>query len=105
MAILASAALYAAGVWRIHRSGGRWPVSRTVLFFVAGLGSWAVVSFGFLGSYSEELRLAFTTRIALLLFVVPALIAFGLWLSGLALSRRYLSKEKEASGRQGPPAA
>jgi putative membrane protein len=50
------AALYAAGVWRIHRSGARWPVSRTLLFVVAGLGSWAVVSFGFLGSYSEELR-------------------------------------------------
>jgi len=77
MAILASATLYAIGVSRIHRGGGRWPVSRTVFFVVAGLGSWAVVSFGFLGTYSEELRLAFTTRIALLLFVVPALMVLG----------------------------
>jgi putative membrane protein len=93
VAILASAALYAAGVWRIHRSGGRWPVSRTLLFVVAGLGSWAVVSFGFLGSYSEELRLAFTTRIALLLFVVPALMVLG---RPVELARRALGPRGSA---------
>jgi cytochrome c oxidase assembly factor CtaG len=42
-----------------------------------GLGSYAVIEFGFLGTYSGELRFAFTTRIALLLFVVPALVATG----------------------------
>lgn len=36
-----------------------------------------MVEFGFLGAYSHELRWAFTTRIALLLFVVPACIAVG----------------------------
>jgi hypothetical protein len=35
------------------------------------------VSFGFLGTWSTELRWAFTTRIALLLFVVPMLVTFG----------------------------
>lgn len=35
------------------------------------------MSFGFLGAYSAELRWAFTTRIALLLFAVPALISLG----------------------------
>jgi cytochrome c oxidase assembly factor CtaG len=35
------------------------------------------VSFGFLGAYSLEIRWAFTTRIALLLFAVPSLLALG----------------------------
>ena len=35
------------------------------------------MTFGFLGAYSTELRWAFTTRIALLLFAVPSLICVG----------------------------
>ena len=42
-----------------------------------GLGSYAWVSFGFLGAYSVELRWAYTTRIALLLFGVPWLVSMG----------------------------
>lgn len=41
------------------------------------MGSYAVVELGFLGTYSTELRWAFTTRIALLIFAVPALLAVG----------------------------
>jgi cytochrome c oxidase assembly factor CtaG len=59
------------------------------LWFVAfGLGSYAWVSFGFLGAYSSDLRYAFTTRIALLLFVVPALMSLG---RPVALARAALS--------------
>ena len=36
-----------------------------------------VVNFGFLGVYSHDLRWAFSTRTALLLFVSPALLALG----------------------------
>ncbi|GAA4267247.1 hypothetical protein GCM10022256_28590 [Frondihabitans peucedani] len=62
---------------RVRRSGGRWPLRSTAAFVVLGLGSYAVISFGFLGAYSHDLRFAFTTRIALMLFVVPALVALG----------------------------
>ena len=63
-------------------------------FFVLGLGSYAWVSFGFLGAYSSELRWAFTTRIALLLFAVPAMISLGrpVALARLALEGRRASR-------------
>lgn len=76
-AIVVAAALYLAGVVRARRRGVAWPVRRTLAFFALGLGSFAVVDFGFLGAYSHELRWAFTTRIALLLFVVPTCISLG----------------------------
>jgi len=75
--LVAAAALYALGVWRLRRRGHRWPARLTLAFFVLGLGSYAWISFGFLEAYSSDLRWAFTTRIALLLFVVPALVSLG----------------------------
>lgn len=54
-----------------------WSALRTALFYVVGLGSYAWVSFGFFGVYTVELRYAFTTRLALLLFVVPWLVSLG----------------------------
>lgn len=75
--IVVAAILYGAGVIRARREGTHWSPGRTAAFFVLGLGSYAIISFGFLGAYSHDLRFAFTTRIALLLFVVPALIALG----------------------------
>ena len=72
-----AAGLYLAGVILADRRGRRWPLRRTLAFFALGLGSFAVVEFGFLGAYSHDLRWAFTTRIALLLFVVPACISLG----------------------------
>ncbi|WP_431220053.1 cytochrome c oxidase assembly protein [Leifsonia xyli] len=77
MVLLAAAALYLGGVVRLRRRGHRWPLRLTAAFLLLGLGSYAVVSFGFLGAASTGLRWAFTTRIALLLFVVPALVALG----------------------------
>ncbi|MDQ1128624.1 cytochrome c oxidase assembly protein [Microbacterium sp. SORGH_AS_0888] len=68
---------YAIGIHRVRQRGGRWPLLPTLAFFVIGLGSYAVVELGFLGGHAQELRWAFTTRIALLLFVVPAGIALG----------------------------
>jgi cytochrome c oxidase assembly factor CtaG len=75
--ILLAAAAYALGIVAARRRGTRWPLRPTLGFALLGLGSYAVIEFGFLGSYSGELRFAFTTRIALLLFVVPALVATG----------------------------
>jgi putative membrane protein len=76
-AIVVALALYVAGIVKVVRSGGRWKILPTLGFVLLGLGSYAVISFGFLGTYSQDLRFAFTTRIALLLFVVPALLATG----------------------------
>jgi cytochrome c oxidase assembly factor CtaG len=77
VALVVAAGLYLAGLIKARRLGIRWPARRTVAFFGLGLGSFAVVEFGFLGAYSPELRWAFTTRIALLLFVIPACISAG----------------------------
>jgi len=76
-AIAIAGALYLAGVIRAGRRGIHWPVRFTLAFFFLGLGSFAVVEFGFLGASSHDLRWAFTTRIALLLFVIPACVSAG----------------------------
>lgn len=86
--LVAAAALYLAGVARLRRRGHRWPARLTVAFLLLGLGSYVVISFGFLGAYSTELRWAFTTRIALLLFVVPGLMSLG---RPIALARAALN--------------
>nr|WP_268765167.1 cytochrome c oxidase assembly protein [Leifsonia sp. Root112D2] len=77
VALLIAAALYAAGIVLARRAGIRWPLLPTLGFYLLGLGSFAWVSFGFLGAWSLDLRWAFTTRIALLLFAVPSLLTLG----------------------------
>ncbi len=86
--IAIAALLYGAGILVIVRRGERWPLLPTLGFYLLGLGSFAVVNLGFLGVYSMELRWAFTTRIALLLFAVPGLISLGL---PATLAKRVLS--------------
>ncbi|KHL05282.1 hypothetical protein LK10_01620 [Sinomonas humi] len=78
------AAAYGAGVRRIGKSGGRWPKRRTLSFGLLGLGSYLATACGFLGVYSPDLRWAFAIRVAVLLLVVPGLIALG---RPLALAR------------------
>jgi cytochrome c oxidase assembly factor CtaG len=79
---------YLAGILVLRRRGEHWAVWYTLGFFVLGVGSFVVVNFGFLGTFSEQLRFAFSTRTALLLFVVPALMALG---RPLTLARRALT--------------
>ncbi|MFQ4147237.1 cytochrome c oxidase assembly protein [Arthrobacter sp. LAPM80] len=76
--LLCAAVLYSWGLVRAAKAGIKWPVWRAAAFFGLGLGLYAVVSFGFLGTWSAELRWAFSIRIAVLLFVVPAGLALGL---------------------------
>ncbi|MBC7593375.1 MAG: cytochrome c oxidase assembly protein, partial [Kineosporiaceae bacterium] len=75
--IVLAGGLYAAGVLSLRRQQVEWPRIRTVWFFTLGLGSFAVVNLGFLGVWSTDLRWAFTTRIALMLFAVPGLLSLG----------------------------
>jgi putative membrane protein len=86
--------LYTAGIVAARRRGGHWPLHRALSFYLLGLGSYAWVSFGFLGAYSTDLRWAFTTRIALLLLVVPALMSLGrpVLLAQAALSDRAVGR-------------
>jgi cytochrome c oxidase assembly factor CtaG len=76
-AIVLAGLAYAAGILVVRRRGGHWRLRPTLGFYLLGLGSYGFIEFSFLGVYSEELRFAFTTRIALLLFAVPALLATG----------------------------
>ncbi|MDQ1574158.1 MAG: putative rane protein [Actinomycetota bacterium] len=85
--VVVTGGLYAVGIIVSRRIGHRWPVLNTLAFYLLGLGGYAWVSFGFLGFYSIELRWAFTTRIALLLFAVPVLMSFG---KPVALARQAL---------------
>ena len=70
-------ALYLVGVISLRRRGHSWSIWRTIGFLVLGIGSYLFVDLGFFGVYSQDLRWAFTTRIALLLFVAPMLMAIG----------------------------
>ncbi|WP_427018579.1 cytochrome c oxidase assembly protein [Pseudarthrobacter sp. P1] len=76
--LLAAGTLYGVGLAKSARAGTAFPLWRVLAFYLLGLGSYAWVSFGFLGSYAAELRWAFSVRLALLLFVVPMLLALGL---------------------------
>ena len=75
--LLVASVAYLVGVARVSRRGEEWPVRRTVGFFAMGLAPYAAIELGFLGVYSAELRWAFSTRVALLIFAVPAGIAAG----------------------------
>lgn len=68
---------YLGAVARVRRRGAAWPVRPTIGFFALGLLPYAVIELGFLGVSSSELRWAFSSRIALLIFAVPAGIAAG----------------------------
>jgi len=75
--IVASGMLYGLGVRTAAANGRRWPWWRTAAFYLLGLGSLTVLTCGFPGVYSAELRWAFTLKISLLLLVVPLLIGLG----------------------------
>ena len=91
--LLVAAGLYLGGVGVLRRRGHRWPLRLTLMYLVLGLGSYAWVSFGFLGTWSVEIRWAFTTRIALLLFVVPVAVTLG---RPVSLARAVLSERPRA---------
>jgi cytochrome c oxidase assembly factor CtaG len=74
---LVIAVLYGLGVITIRRRGESWSGLLVAAFYLLGIGAFLAVNLGFLGVYSHDLRWAFSTRTALLLFVSPALLALG----------------------------
>ena len=77
LVILATGIAYLVLLIMLKKRGQTWPIWRTLAFFVLGLGAYAIVEFGFFGTYRFDLRWAFTTRIALLLYAVPLLLSLG----------------------------
>ncbi|RAX16277.1 cytochrome c oxidase assembly protein [Pseudarthrobacter sp. AG30] len=72
-----AALLYARGLRAARQRRVRWPWRRTATFYALGLGSFAVLSFGFTGVYSHDLRWVFTLKITSYLFIVPLLVTAG----------------------------
>lgn len=75
--LLLAAMLYARGARAAGSRGITWPWWRTTTFYVLGLGSFAVLSCGFTGTYSHDLRWVFTLKVTGYLFIVPLLVAAG----------------------------
>jgi putative membrane protein len=86
---LVLAVLYGVGVVVVRRKGESWSGWLVAAFYLLGIGSFIAVDCGFLGRYSHDLRWAFSTRTALLLFVTPALLALG---RPVTLARRALGQ-------------
>lgn len=76
-ALVFAGSVYAWMIVKARQRGTRWPVLPTLGFYLLGLGSYAAIEMGFLGFWSRDLRWAFTTRLALQLFVVPSLLVIG----------------------------
>jgi cytochrome c oxidase assembly factor CtaG len=76
-AVVVAAVLYALGLRAARRQGRRWPLWCSASFYLLGVGSFAVLAFGFAGTYSAQLRWAFTLKLSLYLFVVPLLVGLG----------------------------
>ncbi len=77
---------YVAGLRRLRATGTGWSPARTV-WFGAGLLMLALTSMSFLGVYSRTLFWVTAAQMALLLTVVPVLLALGAPLSLLVLAR------------------
>ncbi len=75
-AMVSAIVLYLGGVRRLAALGHVWPKRRSIAF-VAGLGLYTAVEFGFFGAESSQLRFAFASRVVLLLLAVPSVLSFA----------------------------
>jgi putative copper resistance protein D len=75
--LVLSAGLYLYGVHRLRARGDRWPVQRTLLFIVPGLGSIAVVTMTGLGAYDDTLLSVHMVQHMVLAMIAPIFLALG----------------------------
>jgi putative membrane protein len=75
--LVVAAALYLYGVYKLRARGDSWPVSRTLLFVVAGLGSIAVVTVSGLHAYDTTLLSVHMVQHMVLSMVAPIFLALG----------------------------
>jgi putative membrane protein len=71
------AAGYLAGVRRLTSTGIPWPIGRTLVFLLGGVGSLLLTTCSFLDVYAPQLRWVAVIQAGLLLLVCPLLIALG----------------------------
>jgi putative membrane protein len=77
LALLLAAGLYLAGVAVLRRRGDAWPVSRTVLFIVPGLGSIAAVTVTGVDAYDTTLLSIHMVQHMMLSMIAPIFLALG----------------------------
>ena len=72
-----AAALYPAGLAALRRRGVRWPVRRSISFFVGGLGPLALATLSALGAYDTVLFSVHVVQHMILMMLAPLFIALG----------------------------
>jgi putative membrane protein len=75
--LVVAAGLYLYGVHRLRARGDKWPLSRTLLFLVAGLGSVAAVTVSGLHAYDTTLVSVHMVQHMALSMVAPIFLALG----------------------------
>jgi len=75
--LVVAAGLYLYGVHRLHARGDKWPLSRTLLFVGAGLGSIAAVTVSGLAAYDTTLLSVHMVQHMMLSMVAPIFLALG----------------------------
>ena len=75
--LVVAAGLYLYGVHRLRARGDKWPLSRTLLFVGAGLGSIAVVTVSGLHAYDTTLISVHMVQHMVLSMVAPIFLALG----------------------------
>ena len=75
--LVVAAGLYLYGVHRLRARGDRWPLSRTLLFIGAGLGSIAAVTVSGLHAYDTTLVSVHMVQHMVLSMVAPIFLALG----------------------------
>jgi cytochrome c oxidase assembly factor CtaG len=75
--LLAAAALYGYGVYRLRRRGDAWPPGRTVAFVLGGLGSIAAVTVSGIEAYDDTLLSVHMVQHMVLSMIGPIFLALG----------------------------
>jgi len=91
--LLLAAGFYVAGVVTLRKRGDRWPVLRTVLFIVPGLGSIAAVTVSGVEAYDDSLLSIHMIQHMVLSMVAPIFLALG---APVTLALRTLPRKPRA---------
>ncbi|NUT23060.1 MAG: cytochrome c oxidase assembly protein [Hamadaea sp.] len=92
-ALLLAGGWYLYGVHRLKARGDKWPVSRTIMFVGAGLGSIAAVTLTGIGAYDTTLLSVHMVQHMVLGMVAPIFLALG---APVTLALRTLPKKPRA---------
>ncbi|UWZ35324.1 cytochrome c oxidase assembly protein [Dactylosporangium roseum] len=77
LVLLTAAGLYLAGVLKLRKRGDTWPVARTVLFLLPGLGSIAAVTMTGIERYDTTLLSVHMIQHMMLSMIAPIFLALG----------------------------